>query len=255
MPAFSFIRFCIYQILCCQFYHYYHHYYVFYYYTLLATRVIHCPSLVWYYSCTTVLNFLTCLLLVLYRFFGYYLYLLLLACLHGLGTWYTSRMSIHAVLLFRIWGHLGLYALSRWRHKVYDIYMRVSFFGLFYRCTNFMNPSTEFVQLVLLHLRITHCLMSHFMLVCVCSWCGFWYMLSRVGFYWCTYVYLCTPLDTYFTTHWLVFLTLMDLHVQILEFGLKWILPPRTELILQSRLTSCRSFLSISSDQLTRFLM
>ena len=94
------------------------------------------------------------------------------------------------------------------------------------------------VQLILPHL-----LKSHYMLVCayvhdtVFDTC----FLIQIYRYMCAC--LCTSLGLFY--HSLGNFWLPSLHVQILELGLKWTHPPRTELILQSRLTG--SFLSNSS--------
>ena len=53
--------------------------------------------------------------------------------------------------------------------------MRVSLFGLFFRRINLLNPSTEPVQLALLHLYISS-LDVLFMFKCVCSRHDFQYM-------------------------------------------------------------------------------
>jgi len=146
-----------------------------------------------------------------------------LSFLYDLGTRHTSRYMFKLFCYSVIWGKLWLYTLSRWRHEVYVIYMRVCLFGLFPRRINLMNPSTELVQLVLPHLRIDTfldvlfharvCMLMH------ATWHSFYYSLGS-------------------------FLTPMPTHVQILELKLKWIYPLRTELILWSRITRCSSFLS-----------
>ena len=72
---------CFYRILIQIFSFYYYYYYIYIYiliyhlYTMTLIsccyHIIHNQSLAWHCTCTTVLNLLTCLLLVLYRFFSY----------------------------------------------------------------------------------------------------------------------------------------------------------------------------------------
>jgi len=127
-----------------------------------------------------------------------------------------------------------LYALSQWRHEVYGIYMRVSLFGLSSRHTNLMHMSIELVQLVLptsvyntlLNASLPTCVYAHNMIFDTC------FSKSVLSIHVCLLVHATWHV---FYHSFGSFLTSLDLYVQILELGLKWILPPRIKAYLMEQ--------------------
>jgi len=128
--------------------------------------------------------------------------------------------------------------------------MRVSLFGLFLRRVYLMNPKFEHVQLVLstlLSILIFIALFdaSNHTCVCLCSRHDLQHMPSN-WIYWYTYACLCSPLVSFYILVGLS-LTILDLHVQILELG-AWNPPAADQSVQRKRGSSTDAWSSFSSS-------
>ena len=113
---------------------------------------------------------------------------------------------IHTVLFNCYCRQLRLCVLSRWRHEIYGIWIRVYLFGLSPRNINLMNLSSSpynwFCRFCTSHhlMCTSHHLMPLSCLVCMLTTRFSMHALNRIYRYTCAYP--CTPLGIHHTSRW-----------------------------------------------------